>query len=214
MPSMSISSTGRLDVEWRDFRLSTNSSTADIFYSWSLDGGNTWGNGTEIRLTSTTGTYCFTPACNSNDFMSIISMADRTFAFYSTSPDNNDLDGEVSTISFGDFNASASTDMLDVPWNSSASLEIMVQSLNSFTGTVKVSVSNDGWVGNNRDLYGYPQPTSILIASGGNGTVIFYVRSYSWSTPGTYKFTIDLSNEGPWGSIDHTIAITAVLNCC
>src|SRR5437773_4115631 len=79
MPSMSISSTGRLDVEWRDFRLSTNSSTADIFYSWSLDGGNTWGNGTEIRLTSATGTYCFTPACNSNDFMSIISMADRTF---------------------------------------------------------------------------------------------------------------------------------------
>ena len=214
MPSMSISSTGRLDVEWRDFRLSTNSSTADVFYSWSLDGGNTWGNGTEIRLTSTTGTYCFTPACNSNDFMSIISMADRTFAFYSTSPDNNELDGEVSTISFGDFNASASTDMLDVPWNSSASLEIMVQSLNNFTGTVKVSVSNDGWVGNNRDLYGYPQPTSILIASGGNGTVIFYVRSYSWSTPGTYKFTIDLSNEGPWGSIDHTIAITAVLNCC
>lgn len=89
LATLSVSSDGRLDVAWFDFRNSPThtfrDNVTDVYYSFSNDGGNTFAD--NIRLTVETGYWCFLPGrsiCGAgNDFMTIVSLGAKSYAAYS-----------------------------------------------------------------------------------------------------------------------------------
>jgi hypothetical protein len=101
-PSLSVSSTGRLDIAWFDYRNSSpklaqsNGQPGDIYYSYSLDGGTTWAQ--SLRLSSATA-----PALYSryNDFLTVTSSGKKAYVAFSV---DGDLDGRteayISTLTF------------------------------------------------------------------------------------------------------------------
>lgn len=101
-PSISVSTAGRLDVAWYDYRFSTPTTfqtpgqPGDVFYTYSTDGGNTWAQ--SLRLSTATA-----PAVHSgaNDYLTVVSSGKKAYVAFAL---DSDADGHhetyVSTISF------------------------------------------------------------------------------------------------------------------
>ncbi len=87
-PSLSVSTNGRLDVIWFDYRFSsptraqTNGQVADVYYAYSEDAGATWSR--NLRLTTSPAPALYGAY---NDFLTITSSGSRAYAAYSLSPD-------------------------------------------------------------------------------------------------------------------------------
>ena len=85
-PSLSVSSTGRLDVAWFDYRNSpstraiANGQSADVFYAWSLDFGATWSSNIRVSPVSQGALYG-----GFNDFLTVTSVGTRAYVAYSLS---------------------------------------------------------------------------------------------------------------------------------
>jgi hypothetical protein len=99
--SFSVSSTGRLDLVWVDFRNSTskrwiqNRQRADLFYTSSTDGGATWAPG---RSLSGTAPFLFGAG---NDFVTVTSSGNKAYAAYALDLDGDgQWEGMVTTVSF------------------------------------------------------------------------------------------------------------------
>ncbi len=87
VPSVSISSTGRVDVAWFDYRNSnppsptTDGQAADIYYAFSTDGGLTWSP--NLRASAATA-----PAYkHGNDFLTVVSAGAKALLGYSQDRD-------------------------------------------------------------------------------------------------------------------------------
>jgi hypothetical protein len=84
-PALSVGGNGRLDLAWFDYRNSTpktvSGQPADIYYSWSTDGGLTWAP--NVRLTP------LAPAYNApgNDYLGIASSGRRAYVAYAQDQD-------------------------------------------------------------------------------------------------------------------------------
>jgi len=89
-PTLSVSTTGRLDVAWMDYRFSSptisvaNRQPGDVFYAYSLDGGTSWSP--NIRLSASTAPLLFSPG---NDYLTVVSSGDKAHTAFSM-----DLDGD------------------------------------------------------------------------------------------------------------------------
>jgi hypothetical protein len=89
-PTLSVSTTGRLDVAWMDYRYSSpktlvaNRQPGDVFYSYSLDGGTSWSP--NIRLSASTAPLLFSPG---NDYLTVVSSGSKAHTAFSM-----DLDGD------------------------------------------------------------------------------------------------------------------------
>jgi hypothetical protein len=101
LPSLSASSSGRLDLVWIDYRNSTskrliqNRQTADLFYTSSTDGGTTWATSRPLSVTSP---FLMGPG---NDFVTVTSSGNKAYAAYSVDFDRDGLwEGFVTTITF------------------------------------------------------------------------------------------------------------------
>jgi PKD domain len=85
-PSLSVSSTGRLDVAWFDYRNSSptraiaNGQLADVYYAYSLDNGVTWSANLRLSPVSQGSLYG-----GFNDFLSVTSAGTRAYVAYSLS---------------------------------------------------------------------------------------------------------------------------------
>ena len=100
--SLSVSSTGRLDIAWFDYRRSNpkthvrGNQDGDVYYSYSTDGGATWA--ASLRVTTLT-----RPTLESaqNDFLTVVSAGDRAYVAYAQD-ENNDgfFDGFLGTVVF------------------------------------------------------------------------------------------------------------------
>jgi hypothetical protein len=77
-PSLSVSSTGRLDIAWFDYRHSKpkkyaqNRQSGDVYYSYSTDGGENWAP--NVRLSAATAPLIFGAG---NDALTIVSSGDK-----------------------------------------------------------------------------------------------------------------------------------------
>jgi hypothetical protein len=94
-PSLSVSSTGRLDIAWFDYRdgpvkvAAPNDSPADVYYSYSLDGGTTWA--TSLRVSASTA-----PAYHGglNDFVTVTSSGKKAYVAFAL---DGNSDGQAET---------------------------------------------------------------------------------------------------------------------
>ena len=91
-PSLSVSSTGRLDIAWFDYRNSKakkyaqNRQRGDVYYSYSVDGGQTWAP--SLRLSAATAPLIFGAG---NDTLTIVSSGDKAHAVYAQDQNGNVL---------------------------------------------------------------------------------------------------------------------------
>ncbi|HYV86551.1 MAG TPA: PKD domain-containing protein [Patescibacteria group bacterium] len=85
-PSLSVSSSGRLDVAWFDYRNSSptraiaNGQLADVYYAYSLDFGVTWSANLRLSPVSQGALYG-----GFNDFLTVTSAGTRAYVAYSLS---------------------------------------------------------------------------------------------------------------------------------
>ena len=101
-PSLSVSSNGRLDVIWFDYRNSSpkqavqNAQPADVYYSYSLDGGISWSPNLRLSTVTAGGLWG-----GFNDFLTVVSQGNRAYAGYSLSPSGaSSYEVLVTTIAF------------------------------------------------------------------------------------------------------------------
>jgi Neuraminidase (sialidase) len=101
-PSISVSSTGRVDVVWFDYRNASpkhgshDALPGDVYYSYSTNGGVIWA--TSIRLSTSTATAL---AGGGNDFLTVTSSASKAYAVYSQDTDgNNSWEALLATVTF------------------------------------------------------------------------------------------------------------------
>jgi hypothetical protein len=101
-PSLSISSNGRLDLIWFDYRdskskrYSQNRQSGDVYYSFSVDGGETWAP--NLRLSASTAPLIFGAG---NDALTIVSSGDKAHAVYAQDQNGNVLyETYLTTITF------------------------------------------------------------------------------------------------------------------
>ena len=78
-PFMSAAADGRLDISWWDYRYSTGTSFADMYYAYSADGGTTFC--ADVRLTSTTTKFDRHEGM-SNDYSTVVSLPGEAVAAY------------------------------------------------------------------------------------------------------------------------------------
>ena len=101
-PSISVSSTGRVDVIWFDYRNSSpkrvtqNLQPGDAYYTYSTDGGVTWT--ASIRLSTSTSPVRASPG---NDFLTVTSGGNKAYAAYAQDTDANGYwETLLTTVSF------------------------------------------------------------------------------------------------------------------
>jgi hypothetical protein len=101
-PSLSVSENGRLDLAWFDYRHSPgtryaeNRQRGDVYYSYSVDGGQTWAP--NLRLSAATAPLLYGAG---NDALTIVSSGDRAHAVYSQDQNGNVLyEAYLATIVF------------------------------------------------------------------------------------------------------------------
>jgi len=101
-PSISVSTTGRVDVIWFDYRNSTSKKliqsgqTGDVYYSYSVNGGTTWSS--NLRLSTSTSPLL---ASRFNDFLTVISSGSRAHAAYSQDTDGDGVyEALLTTLTF------------------------------------------------------------------------------------------------------------------
>jgi Neuraminidase (sialidase) len=101
-PSISVSSTGRVDVIWFDYRNSSpkrlilDGQPGDVYYSYSMDGGVTWA--ASIRLLTSTLPLRIGPG---NDFLTVTSAGNKAHAVYAQDTDGNGYwETLLTTVSF------------------------------------------------------------------------------------------------------------------
>ena len=82
--SLSVSTTGRLDLAWADYRNSTpkiwnglNDQRADVYYSYSLDGGATWAK--SVRMSTVTAAFY---RASANDFLTTTSEGNKAYVAF------------------------------------------------------------------------------------------------------------------------------------
>ena len=101
-PSLSVSSNGRLDLAWFDYRhskstkYSQNRQRGDVYYSWSTDGGETWAP--NLRLSAATAPLLFGAG---NDVLTVVSSGDRAHVVFAQDQNGNVLyEAYLTTIIF------------------------------------------------------------------------------------------------------------------
>jgi len=101
-PSLSISSSGRLDLAWFDYRhskskkYSENRQPGDVYYSYSIDGGETWAP--NLRLSAATAPLIFGAG---NDALTLVSSGDQAHAVYAQDQNGNvRYETYLATVSF------------------------------------------------------------------------------------------------------------------
>jgi hypothetical protein len=101
-PSLSVSTTGRLDVAWMDYRFSSpklltaDYQPGDVYYSYSLDGGATWAP--NVRLSAATSPLLFSPG---NDYLTVVSSGSKAHAAYSMDLDRDSYyEAILTTLTF------------------------------------------------------------------------------------------------------------------
>ena len=101
-PSLSISSSGRMDLAWFDYRhskskkYSENRQMGDVYYSYSIDGGETWAP--NLRLSAATAPLIFGAG---NDALTLVSSGDQAHAVYAQDQNGNvRYETYLTTISF------------------------------------------------------------------------------------------------------------------
>jgi len=91
-PSISVSSTGRIDIIWFDYRNSASKKLiqsrqpGDVYASSSVNGGATWSP--NVRLSATTSPLL---ASAFNDFLTVVSSGSRAHAVYSQDTDGDGI---------------------------------------------------------------------------------------------------------------------------
>jgi len=101
-PLLSISSSGRMDLAWFDYRhskskkYSENRQPGDVYYSYSIDGGETWAP--NLRLSAATAPLIFGAG---NDALTLVSSGDQAHAVYAQDQNGNvRYETYLTTISF------------------------------------------------------------------------------------------------------------------
>jgi len=101
-PTLAVSTTGRLDIAWMDYRFSSptllvaNNQPGDVYYAYSLDAGATWSP--DMRLSAATAPLMFSPG---NDYLTVVSSGSRAHAAYSMDLDGDGLhEAILTTLSF------------------------------------------------------------------------------------------------------------------
>jgi hypothetical protein len=109
MPTLALSSSGRLDMSWFDYRNSSPTvqvpgawQPSDIYHSFSLDGGFVWAGSawgtTNVRLSPVTGT---TFHGGGNDYLTAVSSGNKTYVAYGQDRQGNHLiDGFVAALTY------------------------------------------------------------------------------------------------------------------
>ena len=101
-PSLSVSTSGRLDLAWMDYRNSTprrqtaNRQRGDVYYSYSLDQGGSWAP--NIRLSEKTAPLAFG---GGNDSLAVASSEHQAHAVFAQDEDGNGLyETYLTTLTF------------------------------------------------------------------------------------------------------------------
>jgi hypothetical protein len=102
-----------------------------------------------------------------------------------------------------DFAVSAGPELLTVQKLGNASYEIVVSSLNGFSGTVQLSVSR----GPKRTNYSF-STKQLTLSPGGSGTAILNVKPQRRAPVGTFLLTIKASGNG----ITHSETIAVIIS--
>jgi hypothetical protein len=101
-PSLSVSAAGRLDLAWVDYRqapakrLASDRQPGDVYYSYSLDEGQTWS--ANVRLSGRTAPLL---ASAVNDYVTVVSSGNEARAAYAQDRNGNArYEARLTTITF------------------------------------------------------------------------------------------------------------------